>query len=459
MSDNEQVDPQAEENPEVQPEEQVVEEGEDIKQNAEEPKLEEPNEPKPEDENPDGEKKEGEEGEEGEKKIIEPPEPDVELPTLNLAEDKKRTMRIIKRGLSKIQKVNDNSGYAFTEMNVENKEILGLYDILSLYPHVRYANISNNKINDISTVDMMPYLLQLNASKNLIQNMKVFTYQKLFYVIELDLSNNKITRIPGIVLPCLRKLNLNENQIDNCDEFRGHGKLETLSLRKNKLRICKIRNMPNLQDLDVSENEIEHFYDISNTPNLKNLNLKKNKIAALEKNLPALPNLQTLNLEENQMTDASHLKRLSELPALKTFLCVSNPMNEEIGDNLKKMLIKMFLPKPKPSDVAELGKKGTPAMVPDLKLVNEDEVAQEDKDALWEESVEEEKKRIEEEEARRLEEEERRKQEEEDRRRREEEAAAAAEAEAEAERERQKELAQKEAAENKGAEGEEPQEE
>jgi Leucine-rich repeat (LRR) protein len=457
MSDNEQVDEPQIDNPDVQGDEPPQDEGNEPKPEDEPPKQDEPNqdkpedgEPKPEGENPDGEKKEGEEGEEGEKKVIEPPEPEVELPTLNKAEDKKRTMRIIKKGLTKIQKTNDNNGYAFTDMNVSGQEILNLYDILSLYPHVRYANFSKNKIDDISTVDMMPYLLTLNASENLIDNVKVFTYQKLFYVTELDLSSNKISRLPGIVLPCLRKLVLDNNVIDNCDEFRGHPKLEVLSLKKNKLKSCKgIRNSPNLQSVDVSENEITHIYDILNVPALKKLNLTKNKIAGLEKALPALPSLEELNLTENLMTDSTHLRKLSEIPSLKTFICTGNPMNEEIGDGLKKLLIKLFMPKAKPSDVTVEPRK-VPPMIPPLVKVNEDDVIpEEDLAPAWDELVEEEKKRIEEEEARKAEEEEKKRQEEEERKRKEEEEAAAKEAEAEAEKERLREQAQREAADKK----------
>jgi hypothetical protein len=37
-------------------------------------------------------------------------------------------------------------------------------------------------------------------------------------------------------LPRLRRLNLSENEIVNCDEFIGHPNVEILELRKNKLK-------------------------------------------------------------------------------------------------------------------------------------------------------------------------------------------------------------------------------
>lgn len=56
-------------------------------------------------------------------------------------------------------------------LNIEEKELINLYDIIENYPHLRYANISNNKIQEIDSFSKLESLLLLNGSKNEIQSM------------------------------------------------------------------------------------------------------------------------------------------------------------------------------------------------------------------------------------------------------------------------------------------------
>jgi hypothetical protein len=39
----------------------------------------------------------------------------------------------------------DNRNYAFTEIDVQDKELENLYDFLKKYPHVRKVNFSKNR--------------------------------------------------------------------------------------------------------------------------------------------------------------------------------------------------------------------------------------------------------------------------------------------------------------------------
>jgi len=63
----------------------------------------------------------------------------------------------------------------------------------------------------------------------------------------VNLSSNKLTALGKIDLPMLRNLNLNENEIESCENFTGHDNLEVLEIRKNKLKNLKgIKNMKKL---------------------------------------------------------------------------------------------------------------------------------------------------------------------------------------------------------------------
>ena len=51
-------------------------------------------------------------------------------------------------------------------LRFNEKEIDGLYRALEFYPHLRYLNIKDNKIRDISMVANLHYLVYLEASSN-----------------------------------------------------------------------------------------------------------------------------------------------------------------------------------------------------------------------------------------------------------------------------------------------------
>ena len=81
-------------------------------------------------------------------------------------------------------------------------------------------------------------MIFLNASRNIIRKIEFLSEHGILTFLEtLNLSHNKIKYLTPIVLPSLRKLNLNDNWIENCDAFKGHYKLEVLELRKNKVSI------------------------------------------------------------------------------------------------------------------------------------------------------------------------------------------------------------------------------
>ena len=345
----------------------------------------------------DAEKKEGEEGEEGdEKKEGEEEEGGEPKPDPNA--EKKRVHEIFKTGLSQVNKTYDNSGYAYTNLTLQEKELKDLHDILNNYPHLKHINISQNEVQNIDSIAAVPYLLTLNASTNLINSIELFTDSNVLSFMQfVNLSNNKIVKFPAIQLPRLRKLNLNENKIDSCEDFQGHPTLEVLELRKNKLKTCLgLRDMPALRELYLAENKIKGLTGLENLPSLKNLHLRQNLIKVLVKPLPDLPAIFHFNVRENRIADVKQIKKFKYFTSLKSATIIGNPVTEELGDVKKELII----------------------LLPQLTRINKDEVTPEDR----EDAAQEVRDRIAQEEERQRELEEKLREEEEERKRQEDEA-------------------------------------
>ena len=68
----------------------------------------------------------------------------------------------------------DGSSYSFVNLNLQGKELDLLGENFKYYQHLRYIDLSQNQLKDISDVVYIPHLLTLNASENQIENIDFF---------------------------------------------------------------------------------------------------------------------------------------------------------------------------------------------------------------------------------------------------------------------------------------------
>eukprot|EP00743_Colponemidia_sp_Colp-15_P001805 GILK01001970.1.p1 GENE.GILK01001970.1~~GILK01001970.1.p1 ORF type:complete len:331 (-),score=82.86 GILK01001970.1:137-1087(-) len=249
------------------------------------------------------------------------------------------TSDILAQSLSRISKTVDGTGYAFTRLDVKDKGLTDLGEDIVKYQHIRHINVSNNQIEDISSVVSLPHLLSIDAQSNSIQALEPFNQDGLQFLQILNLSKNQITSLTAVKLPLLRSLNLNENQIETAETFPGHDQIQELELRSNKLTsLVGVRNIPRLQKLYLAENELESLTGLEALPALEYLHVRHNKISSLD-GLVDLPNLKSINLRENAITSVEELAKLKELPNLKTIAVSGNPFVDEFGDTYRKEIL------------------------------------------------------------------------------------------------------------------------
>jgi Leucine-rich repeat (LRR) protein len=270
----------------------------------------------------------------------------------------------IDESLSVIARTADGKSYAYSTLNLSEKEIQELGDFLKPYIHLVNLNISQNDIRNVDTVADLTNLLNFSANQCAVSSLDFMAQspQALQYLQWVDLSQNKIKELPALRQPQLTKLNLSENAITTCETFNGHARIMVLNLSKNKLTNCNGLSLMNqLEDLNLSENEIANTEDLKNMPQLKILNLNTNKLTTIAQ-LPPLPHLDTLDFGANTIEKPDCLDHLQKYPKLAKVNYAGNPLDEALTDGPKQEILYRLHP------------------IVKVKSVNDDEVTQDDLD-------------------------------------------------------------------------------
>ena len=139
-----------------------------------------------------------------------------------------------------------------------NSNSRNLTDITRLesFVHLRFVDLSNNRLRTISSLNRLKFLLTLKLDSN---ELSSFDLPPFPYLQTLSLSNNRLRSVVGIEQPRLEILNLNrmfylfiylsyrvnkyslDNQIDTCSglEQSKLPNLITLEMRENRLVTTK----------------------------------------------------------------------------------------------------------------------------------------------------------------------------------------------------------------------------
>ena len=344
---------------------------------------------------------------------------------------------MLRKSVKKLQRTYDGLSYAYTEIDLKEKEIDDLGTDIDKFTQIIDFNVSTNKLPNINCVKNMPYLIRIDASVNEIKDMDVFNNPERFQYLQLlNLKTNKIHVLPEMQAVNLLQIDLSENKVKDCTQFKGLPKLKKLNLNNNHMANCiGLANCPKLEVLYLNNNRLTSIQGLENLPSLRKLRLRTNKIEAFDF-VPNLPNLEKLAISENLIKVNTEFSKL-KFPSLKRINIDGNPYFDESGANPKiEVLIQL---------------EGL-----EIKFVNKEEITQEDRDAVPGERQA--RKEKEEEERKQREEEERIKKEEEEKERLEREEEEKRKKEEE-EKEKMEQQANEEQKEQNGEEGEEQQNE
>jgi len=219
-----------------------------------------------------------------------------------------------KKGIFAIKEMNFNEG----RIELENKEINLFEEIYSLDVTrywLKFLNLSNNQIEEISCLDNFQNLFSLNLANNNLE--KISGLETAPRIGMLNLEKNNISKIEGLEkLTGLRHLYLSYNDISKIEGLEKNTRLATLYLYDNN--ITKIEGLDNLKQLEIirlSRNKIELINGLSNFNYLKEIDLSDNLLTSM-KGFGKLDNLKRLDLSGNQLTTIDGLENFENLEFL-----------------------------------------------------------------------------------------------------------------------------------------------
>ena len=242
---------------------------------------------------------------------------------------------MLRKSVKKLQRTYDGLSYAYTEIDLKEKEIDDLGTDIDNFTQILDFNVSTNKLPNINCVKNMPYLIRIDASVNEIKDMDVFNNPERFQYLQLlNLKTNKIHVLPEMQAVNLLQMDLSENKIKDCSQFKGLPNLKKLNLSTNRLENCiGLANCPKLEVLYLNNNRLTSIKGLDNLPVLRKLRLRTNKIETFD-SVPNLPMLEKLAISENLIKKNVEFSKL-KFPSLKRINIDGNPYFDESGANPK----------------------------------------------------------------------------------------------------------------------------
>ncbi|XP_007503741.1 leucine-rich repeat-containing protein 23 isoform X2 [Monodelphis domestica] len=220
------------------------------------------------------------------------------------------TEEVMKEGLSLLCKIGNGLSHAYVKLEAKEKDLSDI-SLLSSYIHLRYVDLSDNRLVDLSPLNGLTHLLWLKVDNNRLISARL---TELPYLQIASFAYNQITDTEGILHPRLVSLDLKGNNIKKVTGLDPQklGNLHTLELRGNQLESTQGIELPKLKNLFLAQNQLKQIEGLENLEHLTTLHLRDNQINTLSGFSSEMKSLQYLNLR-TQMIMSSEVPSLSSL--------------------------------------------------------------------------------------------------------------------------------------------------
>ncbi|XP_077615105.1 leucine-rich repeat-containing protein 23 [Crocuta crocuta] len=246
------------------------------------------------------------------------------------------TEDMMKEGLSLLCKTGSGLAHAYVKLEVKDRDLTDI-QLLRSYIHLRYVDVSENHLTDLSPLNFLTHLLWLKADGNRLRSARL---NELPYLQIASFAYNQITDTEGISHPRLGSLDLKGNRIRMVTGLDPQKliSLHTLELRGNQLETTLGINLPKLKNLFLAQNMLKKVEGLENLRILTTLHLRDNQIETLSGFSKEMTSLQYLNLRGNVVTHVGELAKLRELPRLRALVLLDNPCTDDSDYRLEALV-------------------------------------------------------------------------------------------------------------------------
>ncbi|XP_077201877.1 leucine-rich repeat-containing protein 23 [Paroedura picta] len=232
-----------------------------------------------------------------------------------------------KEGLSLLSKTGNGLAHAFVKFEAKEKELTDIA-LIQGFIHLRYVDLSDNLLRDLSPLSCLTHLLWLKVDNNRLTSAAM---DELPYLQIASFANNRIKDTIGISHPRLASLNLKGNDIEEISGLDPLklSNLHTLELRSNSLKTTAGLFLPKLKNLYLAQNSISRLEGLEDLMQLTTLHLRDNLLENLDGFSGSMKALQYLNLRGNAIANLQEVSKLQMLPMLRALVLLDNPCADE----------------------------------------------------------------------------------------------------------------------------------
>ncbi|XP_009869817.1 PREDICTED: leucine-rich repeat-containing protein 23, partial [Apaloderma vittatum] len=247
------------------------------------------------------------------------------------------TEEVLREGLSLLCKIGNGLAHAYVRFEAKYKDLTDI-SLLECFIHLRYVDLSENKLQDLSPLSSLTHLLWLRVDRNRLTSARM---QELPYLQIISFAHNRIEDMEGITHPRLANLSLIGNKIRTAQGL-SHGQLfslQILELRGNVLGSTAGLNLPKLKSLYLAQNVIRSLEGLEGLRQLATLHLRDNQLEILDGFCSSLKCLQYLNLRNNRISNLQEVEKLKVLPMLQALVLLDNPCSDEPNYRLEVLVL------------------------------------------------------------------------------------------------------------------------
>lgn len=238
--------------------------------------------------------------------------------------------------IPKIENLNENGD--IRELKLYGNRIQQMENLTSLR-ELSNLQLQHNKIKTIGkSLSQCTKIKTLNLSSNHIMKIDSSELSCCSHLTVLDLSSNLLDNLSVVnYLPNLEELNISGNRLRTVD-FNRCKKLQDIDLSGNEVKdISGLKGMACLQILNVSNNRIVSFKSVGKLKSLTELHAAENHISEVSLMPNLFPQLEILNISRNYITSFEEVCTLNNLEELSELFISGNPFSNDDGVHISYM--------------------------------------------------------------------------------------------------------------------------